>query len=328
MTVWSVVQPAVSCSVSGLLLTGVVLTVWWFDRYDREPLGLVAGVFGWGAVGGATLSMAVERGVFESVLARLGDDAGSGLAAVMLPVLLGEALTAAGVMAVALLSARFDTPTDGVVYGTAAGLGFALAENLMAGTAAAVGGVAVMLSRTASTALVHGLATGAFGALLGVGYLSRSRLRRLGWCVSGLAAAACVHGIWTLSLESREAPPLLAWVTAAAALLLLWLGMLHLMLVTEHRILARELAEEVRLGVLPDWVAEVLPSYRRRVRSDWWPSRGERTVIARLLTTLAFRKHAIGGLPASEAALAGLEVVSLRRRARRTLGLGGARSPD
>lgn len=328
MTTMSVAQPVVSCSVSGLLLAGVVMMVWWFDRYDREPLGLVATVFGWGAVGGAALSMAVGRQLVESVLARLGDDAGSILAAVMLPVLLEEVLKAAGVVAVALLSARFDAPTDGVVYGTAAGLGFAMAENLMTGSAPAVGGAAVVLSRTLPATLVHGLATGAFGALLGVGYLSRSRLRRLGWCVSGLVAAVCVHGTWTLLLESREAPPLLAWATAAAALLLLWLGMLQLVLVAEHRILARELAEEVRLGVLPAWVAEVLPSYRRRVRSDWWPNRGERTVISRLLTTLAFRKHAIGGLPASEAALAGLEVVSLRRRSRRTLGLEGARSPD
>lgn len=328
MTIWSFVQIVLSCSVSGLLLAGVVMMVWWFDRYDREPLGLVAIVFGWGAVGVATLSTAVGRQLVEAVVARLGEGAGSILAAVTLPVLLEEVLKAAGVVAVALLSAKVDTPTDGLVYGTAAGLGFGLAENLMAGSAAAVGGATVVLSRTVATALVHGLATGAFGALLGLGYLSRSRLRRFGWFVSGLGAAVCVRGIWTLTLESREATPLLVWVIAAAALPLLWLGMLQLILVGERRILARELAEEVRLGVLPGWVAEVLPSYWRRVQSDWWPDRSERTVIARLLTRLAFRKHAIGGLPASETALAGLEVVSLRRRARRTLGLEDARSFD
>jgi len=87
----------------------------------------------------------------------------------------------------------------------------------------------------------------------------------------------------------------------------------------EHQILRRELSDEVRLGVLPPWVADTIPYYRRRVRADWWPRRRERTVIARLLTRLAFRKHAVGRLPDREADLAGLEVLRLRQRVRAIL---------
>ncbi len=85
---------------------------------------------------------------------------------------------------------------------------------------------------------------------------------------------------------------------------------------SEQRILVVELAEEVELDVVPAWVAEVIPYYRRRVRSDWWPSRRERTVLARLLTRLAFRKHAVRLLPDEESKLAGLEVVRLRQQIR------------
>ena len=51
--------------------------------------------------------------------------------------------------------------------------------------------------------------------------------------------------------------------------------------------------------------------------------RRERTVLARLLTRLAFRKHAVARLPRHEAELAGLEVVRLRQRVRRMLGAEG-----
>ena len=36
-------------TVSASVLLVVVALVWWFDRYDREPLHLVAMVFLWGA---------------------------------------------------------------------------------------------------------------------------------------------------------------------------------------------------------------------------------------------------------------------------------------
>ena len=79
------------------------------------------------------------------------------------------------------------------------------------------------------------------------------------------------------------------------------------------------MAEEVELDVVPAWVLEVIPYYRRRIRSEWWPSRQERTVLARLLTRLAFRKHAVKRLPVAESQIAGLEIVRLRQRIRAML---------
>ena len=89
---------------------------------------------------------------------------------------------------------------------------------------------------------------------------------------------------------------------------------------SERRIITDQLRDEVELGVLPDWVVEVIPSYRRRIRSDWWLDRRERAVISRLLTRLAFTKHSVSRLPVERSRLAGLEVVWLRERARRILG--------
>jgi hypothetical protein len=81
------------------------------------------------------------------------------------------------------------------------------------------------------------------------------------------------------------------------------------------------------LRLVPSWVPEVIPFYRRRVRSDWWPRRSERVVLSRLLTRLAFRKYQTSRLPAAEAAMASLEIVHLRTRVRRMLEPTG-HSPD
>ncbi|MEN8164448.1 MAG: hypothetical protein ABFS37_09990, partial [Acidobacteriota bacterium] len=82
------------------------------------------------------------------------------------------------------------------------------------------------------------------------------------------------------------------------------------------------LSEEVALGVLPGWAGRVIPYYRRRVRADWWPSRQERIVISRLLTRLAFRKHALAARGDS-ANIEGLEVVRLRATIQGILGKPG-----
>ncbi len=108
---------------------------------------------------------------------------------------------------------------------------------------------------------------------------------------------------------AAEPVPLTRWfVFVAGCCTRCYLGALFAFLRSEQRILSIELAEEVELEVVPKWVLDVIPSYRRRIRSEWWPSRRERTVLARLLTRLAFRKHAVKRLPDGESQLAGLEV--------------------
>jgi hypothetical protein len=143
------------------------------------------------------------------------------------------------------------------------------------------------------------------------------------WIVVGLAAASLIHGLWNAALQLLGAlspqGQLRPWLIALPALYLVFVLILAAFLRSEHGILKRQLREEVELSLAPPWVAEIIPYYRRRVRSDWWPERNERTVISRLLTRMAFRKHALRNLPPDEAAIASLEVVRIRQRIRRIL---------
>ncbi len=313
--------------MSSLFLMGIVTAVWLFDRYDREPLPLVAGVLAWGAIPAPFLALVIEGGIAAFLGLHFGGLQLQWLQGTLVAPAVEETLKGAAILAVILFSDQFDNPTDGVVYGTAVGLGFAVSENLFYELGAVVSSphsaTSLVILRTLTSAGVHAVASSILGGALGIAYLSRRRVGRWMAGCSGLVGAILLHAGWNaavgrMALFDQKGPFVVA-VSALPAIYALYVGVLAMFLQWEHRLLANELGEEVRLGVLPAWVAEVIPRYRRRIRSDWWPSRRERTVIARLLTRLAFRKHAIAHLPKDEARLAGLEVVRLRERARRIL---------
>jgi RsiW-degrading membrane proteinase PrsW (M82 family) len=316
-------------TVSAAILLIVVALVWWVDRYDREPLSLVAMVFLWGA-SAAPMASVIALPLIERLLGGIGETPTIGLLVVgLVTPMIEEMAKAVGVVLVVIFSSKFDNPTDGVVYGTAAGLGFAVTENVIYGIGAGVhldslSGILILVGgRTLLSAGVHAICSATFGGLLGHAALSGRLSSKIAWTLSGLLTAVALHGSWNLALVwfgpmgEGGAPRL--WLAAMPVLYGFYTIALALFLHSEHRILKRQLADEVELAMVPSWVLEVIPYYRRRVRSDWWPSRSERTVIARLLTRVAFRKHALRHLPPGEAAMASLEVVKLRQRLREIL---------
>ncbi len=137
---------------------------------------------------------------------------------------------------------------------------------------------------------------------------------------SRFTAFGISHSRWSDRSAADGSPR--SWLIALPALYLLYGATLAAFLLWEHHILKTQLAEEVSLQLAPEWVLDIIPYYRRRVRSGWWPSRNERTVLSRLLTRIAFRKHAVRHLPPDEAAIASLEVVQLRQRLRMILAPG------
>jgi RsiW-degrading membrane proteinase PrsW (M82 family) len=323
VTTLEIASLAAALSLSTGLLVAVVAAVWWIDRYDREPVHLVVGVFLWGALAAPVFAVVGCSAV------RAGLEISTASMVCWVGPLFEELAKALGVVLVVLLSREFDNPTDGLVYGTASGLGFAATENFVysvagAGGTAIEGTLTMILVRTALAAGIHAVASATFGGFLGLAYLTRKRIDRLMWSGLGLILAVAIHAGWNFTvirMETATDPvPVARWFVFVGLLYGFYLGALFAFLRSEKRILRVELAEEVALDILPNWVLDVIPSYRRRIRSEWWPSRRERTVLARLLTRLAFRKHAVKRLPAGESQIAGLEVVQLRQRIRTMLG--------
>jgi len=316
--------------VSVALLLVVVAAVWWIDRYDREPLHLLAFVFLWGA----SIAPVVSVMAFGAVSRVLGGAVSAGsidtITSLFLAPFVEEIAKAAGVLLIVLLTNKFDNPTDGVVYGTAVGLGFAATENLYYAFGAiaefrGVNGILILVGgRTLLVAGIHALSSATFGGFLGYAVLSPKKAVRLGWATAGLALAIGLHAAWNTALlyvgPFSPDGTVRGWLWFLPSLYVVYLIILTAFLHSEQRILKRELEEEVELKLAPAWVVDVIPYYRRRVRSTWWPSRPERTVIARLLTRVAFRKHALRRLPSEESAVPSLELVMLRQRVREILG--------
>lgn len=329
MSLATVLVLLAALTVSAGILLIVVALVWWIDRYDREPLHLVAMVFLWGA-SAAPLASVTAFPLIERWLGGIvGSQTNALLGVGMVAPIIEEFAKAVGVMLVVVFSSQFDNPTDGVVYGTAVGLGFAVSENVVYGVGAgahldtAVGILMLVGGRTLLSAGVHTICSATFGGFAGHALLSGKRTSRAAWTTTGFLAAVALHGSWNLALVrlgpvgEGGAPRL--WLAALPVLYVCYMIALALFLHSEHRILKRELADEVELAMLPSWVLDVIPYYRRRVQGNWWPSRSERTVIARLVTRMAFRKHALRHLPPGEAAIASLEIVKLRQRLREIL---------
>ncbi len=217
-------------------------------------------------------------------------------------------------------------PVDGAVFGGVGGVGLAAGSTWLLLTRQAWhpdGGALVFVTA------MHAAAGALLGAGFGVAKLASHRARR----APAAMAAAAGAGILVAALTVAALACWRAWgegsvacnLGLAGAALAALAAVLAACLAHERRIVTGQLEDEVELGVLPGWVVDVLPSYRRRIRSDWWPRRDERREIARLLVTLAFRKQQLRTLPDDRLRLYGLEVGRLRQRARAVLALAPER---
>ncbi len=112
--------------------------LWWLDRYEKEPLRLLAGLFVWGAVPAVLIAALVEV-VFGVVIRYMmggpGEPPGSGSAAqftqaVILAPVIEESLKGL-ILLLPWVVRHMDSPLDGVLYGSAVGLGFAFTEDIL-----------------------------------------------------------------------------------------------------------------------------------------------------------------------------------------------------
>ena len=170
------------------------------DRLEPEPLWLVALAFGWGAF--SVLPALIINSIISPlfVIGREITPAG-----VLLKVWSGyagfteEPLKMLGVYLIAThasLRHEYNDHLDGLVYGVAAGLGFAFAENILYITRALptpVGGVIIPIR--ALTASMHMFATGVIG--FWIGYLKVHGIRiSLPAIMPALIFSALFHAAW------------------------------------------------------------------------------------------------------------------------------------
>jgi RsiW-degrading membrane proteinase PrsW (M82 family) len=206
LAVVSVLDAALRPNLSGIALsaTGIVLAVvpaaiWlaFFYRRDRrepEPRSMVIGV----AILAALVGAAVVIPLLSNVLAVQTWLPRSPAVNLLGSILVVGAVEAFAVYAIVRFSvygsAEFDERVDGIVYGSAAGIGLATALNvefIVASGGADLGAAAIRVVMTA-------LAQASFGGVIGY-CLGRQKFdeRPIWWMPLGVAVAAVLNGVFT-----------------------------------------------------------------------------------------------------------------------------------
>src|SRR4030042_3167678 len=106
--------------------------VYWVDRYEKEPVALLGGVFLWGAIIAAGAAFIVNSFLGLGIYMFSGSQAFTELstASVFAP-LIEESLKGMACLLVFLLFRHeFDSILDGIVYAAITAIGFAATENL------------------------------------------------------------------------------------------------------------------------------------------------------------------------------------------------------
>jgi len=304
-----------------VLLAGIVpmlvyaVVLWWFDRYEKEPLGLLIAAFLWGAIPAIIFSLFVEV-ILDVPISYFVDASTASLvgATVVAPVVEELFKGLALVLLFVFFHHEIDSPLDGIIYGGLVGFGFAAVENIFYfGSALAAGGLGSVLSLALLRAFVFGLNHALFTSFTGLGIAIARTAHHWPLKVTapllGLSLGIASHAVHngSVSLAGEVGWPCLV------ALLSDWGGVVMLLAVIvgatvqERRWIVTYLADEVGRGTLSQEEYEIIASYWRRIvhrlsvlfsgdLKRWW--RLER--YYRLATELAFNKRRLAHFPSEQ----------------------------
>lgn len=298
-------------AVLGALIPTVfyVSLVWWIDRYEKEPLWLLALAFLWGAGPAALVSVILELVFDVPISALAGETVVANLASVSISAPLVEESTKgiALVGLVLLFRREFDDALDGIVYGAMIGFGFACTENLFAYflpilRADGLGsGLTNILLRTAVFGFNHAFWTALIGAAIGHARLTPQGNRRILMPIAGWSLAVLFHGIHNAGATLVEQTLCLSLGLSLAADwggLLLLLAVALLVLRRESQWIELGLEPEVRRGALSPEEFDLLRSAGRRMRLRWraWTQGGRTAYRAvgdyyQVATELSFKRR-------------------------------------
>jgi protease PrsW len=236
------------------------------DLYEREPLRYVVPVFVWGFAVATTISLVfntIASVTFDAVVSR---QVANLLTAVFVAPVVEECAKGFALLiifVIAYLASRrrrlieFAGAMDGIVYGSAVGFGFAIAEDLL--YYAQYGAETFLVRR-----IFGGFAHAAFTSLTGIGIglipFVHGRMLRFIPPLIGLLGAILLHAAFNFT-ATVFGP--VAYVFMFVVVLL-YLLIIVVWLAIEQRAIRGELREEVADGLISSEEYAILPTYFRR----------------------------------------------------------------
>jgi RsiW-degrading membrane proteinase PrsW (M82 family) len=244
--------------------------IYWVDRYEKEPIWLLAAAFVWGAVPSIIAAFVLNAIFSAPSYLVLGPESGDLAAAAVIAPVVEESLKGLALVGILLIwRHEVDSLLDGIIYAAMVGMGFAMAENVLYFLSVyAEGGPEAWGLNVFLRAVVFGLNHALFTSMMGIG-IAIARLTPslflgaiallLGWLM-----AILLHFVHNLSAIMGGWLFLITIVNAWGGVLLMTFIIVWA-LVQERRWIRLYLADEVRRGTLSPAQYEIAASARKRL---------------------------------------------------------------
>ncbi len=255
-----------------------LLPLIWLDRYDPEPLWLLALAFAWGALVAVIVSFIINTGVGIGVAVGIGGQEGmiigNVVGAVISAPIVEEASKGIGLLILLIFFRRyFDDVLDGIVFAGVIALGFATVENVLyygrAVGSAGVGGLVVLFFlRGVLSPFAHVTFTAAIGIGCGIARETHNTFLRLAAPVVGYFIAVALHALWNgMAVLGGLEGFLLGYLILEIPFFLIFIGFSLYIMWRQNKILKDMLAIDVARGMIPE---EHLKTATSAFKSTGW----------------------------------------------------------
>ncbi len=255
-----------------------ILPLIWLDRYDPEPLWLLALAFAWGALVAVIVSFIINTTISQVVGSVVSPNAGRIVGAVISAPVFEEGSKGLGVVLIMLFFRKyFDDILDGIVFAGVIALGFATVENVLyygnSLKEAGFAGMAVLfVVRGVFSPFAHVTFTSMTGIGCGIARESHKTYVRILLPLLGYLGAMTLHGIWnSLAVLGGLQGFVLGYLVIELPFFLIFVGFSWYVMHRQGRILREMLAIDIARGLISRDVEHVVTS---PIQSSLWLVKG------------------------------------------------------
>lgn len=248
-----------------------VMFALWIDRYEKEPFWMLAAAFLWGATGSVFFSF-----IFNSINGQIFGMVGGAAAAEFGGSVISAPFVEELAKGIALFlfffwkKDEFDNVTDGIIYATMVGLGFAMTENVSYYGVAFQDGIAgslfLFVLRGMMAPFSHPLFTALTGIGLGLARETNNKALKFAAPVVGLGMAMFLHATWNFSASFGLAFFAAYFLVMVPAFFLV-IGVVLYSHARERKIIRANLQAYVQTGILSQADLDTLTKVGGRLRS-------------------------------------------------------------
>ena len=242
-----------------------LLPLVWLDRYDPEPLWLLAATFAWGALVAVVVSFIINT-LFSAFF-------GEAFSAIVSAPVFEEGSKGLGlILLLIFFRSYFDDILDGIIFAGVIALGFSTVENVLYyGRAINEGNeslAALLIMRGVMSPFAHVTFTAMTGIGCGIARESHNAVVRFLLPIVGYGGAVLLHAIWNgMAVVGGLETFIIGYLILEVPFFLLFVGFAFYTMRRQNKILKEMLAIDVARGMIPQEHLNITTS---AFRSSFW----------------------------------------------------------